>query len=151
MPQLTAIVTLVAMLWHAVAGCCAHHPHAPVIGLDGKVETSAHASDHGSETHACPHSHASSSSGHDAEEGDHHSDPSVPSSCSDIDCVFSASNSDGHLALSKSIGSQLYFDSRCLLSLDMNLSVNDDFALPNSSLHWHVRPPVYIQFQSFLI
>lgn len=144
----TTLITLLVMLWHAIVGCCAHHPHSSVFSVGDKSEADVVSVEHVSATHACSHHHAKSAPSHDTEDGGHHSHPSP---CSDVDCVFSATNLDGHLALSKSISSQLHFDSRCIVGLNGNLGSNDDFALPNLSLSWRVAPPVYIQFQSLLI
>lgn len=147
MPQITTMLTLVAMLWHAVAGCCAHHAHPPVFGWNDHTETQV-AHEHADTAHACHHHHAGHVPADDSEPGHDHSDPG---GCNHVDCVFSAASSDGHLALSKLIGSQLYFDSSSLVSLDDSPRTKEDCHLLRSTATWQPRPPVYIEFQSLLI
>ena len=142
MPQIATILTLVAMLWHAVAGCCAHHSHAPAFWGD-QTETEV------ARSHGCHHhQHSAPDTAGDSQHRHDHSDPGE---CQHVDCVFSAASPDGHLTLSKLIGSQLYFDSSSLVSLDGSLDIVDDGRVLRSTPKSHLRPPVYIQFQSLLI
>ena len=106
---LMTIVTAVAVLWHTVAGCCAHHRHnghsceaadnAASIVHDSNLEVSD-----GCCKHALADSEqfcASTSSGHQLGEGS----PGTPcpeegpSGCKQSTCGFAAPNSSGSTPL----------------------------------------------------
>ena len=148
----TAILTIVAMLWHTVAGCCAHHSHYPMLGHGG-AEVHAVGVDHDSadhelyDDHCLHHHHLPHASGHGSNsEGDH------PDSgqCSHKDCVFPVSNSDGTLSLTKLIGS-LYFDTRCILSFDEDTCISGELEIIQSRPFVPEVRPAYVRYQSFLI
>jgi hypothetical protein len=72
------LLTIVAVLWHALAGCCAHHDHAAAAGEANNCGCHSHASD----SEAAKHSHASDHAKHE-DEGDalaHLGRPHDPSS-----------------------------------------------------------------------
>ncbi|MBI1246733.1 hypothetical protein GC197_02670 [bacterium] len=152
----TAILTTLAMLWHTVAGCCAHHSHYPTLGI-GDIEPPAavadhdhaamlgqelHRDDHHCHHHHLPHatSHSENSDGHQQESGE----------CSHKDCVFSVSTSDGSVSLTKLIGS-LYFDTRCILSFDEDLGISGERETIEARPFAPEMRPVYLRYQSFLI
>ncbi|MEW4453394.1 hypothetical protein AB1L30_12005 [Bremerella sp. JC817] len=141
------ILTLVAMLWHALAGCCAHHSHAPLLGPEGCSTASQQLHEH---YHGCSHHHGHAVDDHEHADHDEHSDTGE---CGQSDCVMSAStsDSDGHLSMVKQIGSQLYFDANCLPAFDSPLGQVAEEGL--LEICW--LPPegtaVYLQFESMLL
>lgn len=109
MTSATTILTMLAMLWHAMAGCCAHHVHEETPHQHENVAACQH--DHGhpvakhSEQDHCQHEDTS----HD--QHDHHG------ACNTTDCVFSLPDIGGELlGLTKAIGCEPYFDTACLIS-----------------------------------
>ncbi|WP_171185919.1 hypothetical protein [Alienimonas chondri] len=75
---LTPLVTLAAVLMHAVLGCCMHHAHAgdPCCGAEPTAAPCHAAHEHGDEAH--DHGHSHDGAGHDPPDaaGHQHDDPS---------------------------------------------------------------------------
>lgn len=102
---LIVIVTTAAVLWHTVAGCCAHHSHGGhSCDVAGNAASLAHDSDSEVSGSCCKHAHpdskqlcASKSSGQQLGE----SYPSAPcqedgpTGCKEVTCIFAAPDSSG--------------------------------------------------------
>lgn len=102
---LMTIVTAVAVFWHAVAGCCAHHSHGGhCCDVAAHAALLAHDSDSEFSGGCCKHAHADSkpscvseSSGQQLAEDS----PGIPcpedgpSDCKEGRCVFAAPDSSG--------------------------------------------------------
>lgn len=144
---LMTVVTAVAVLWHAVAGCCAHHSHGG-HSCDAAGHAASVAHDGGSEVSGgcCKHSHhgdskrfcASESSGQQLAEdspGTPHSEHG-PTGCTEGTCVFAAPDSSGPSPID-----QLGWDGSFL-----SYALVDQAVLPCSSryseLHESVAPPL---------
>lgn len=102
---MVTILTAAAVLWHTVAGCCAHHGHGGQCCEGSGVARSfaddtASDADHG----CCQHAHAESGLAHATESsGQQLSEDSPsrpcpddgPAGCKESPCVFAALNSSG--------------------------------------------------------
>jgi len=88
----TTTLTIMAMLWHSIAGCCAHHDHASA----NPVATDACSSI--SVVRACDHFAASQSCQTERQDS-----PDSPVDCSDAVCVYSLSSNDSGMELSKCV------------------------------------------------
>ncbi len=77
------LLTLASLLWHALAGCCAHHAHANTVGHShaASSETSLH---HGSSEYA------DAVGGKHDKPGSRESSPESPHECDKCHCVFLA-------------------------------------------------------------
>ncbi|PQO41900.1 hypothetical protein C5Y97_02360 [Blastopirellula marina] len=100
---------MLAMLWHAMAGCCAHHVHEETPHHHEHTSACEHQHNHVA-ADACHHRHAH-------HEGDSHEQHEHHGACNSSDCVFSMPDGGSELTgLSKAIGCQPYFDTACLIS-----------------------------------
>lgn len=93
-----AAMTATAMLFHALLGCCHHHPHTPQnsdVGCSVHAEPQAvvedvHDHGHGTTCHSERHSHADAETAHPpGEEPNRHDREHEP--CQELDCSFIAS------------------------------------------------------------
>ncbi|UUO04926.1 hypothetical protein M4951_16210 [Blastopirellula sp. J2-11] len=93
--RVTAFLTVSAMLWHAIVGCCAHHMHVETIpdGVNHAQRETAAADAYGG---CCTHSHEVAAVATEAET------PNCPdheSECAEAKCVFVGARSDDASAL----------------------------------------------------
>ena len=151
MTSVTTILTILAMLWHAMVGCCAHHVH----------EESSHSHDGTCQTvlihsHTCDHhSHAVEADHEHSSHEDHAEDQSHSHGvCESTDCLFVMPDSDGQSSsLSKAIGCQPYFDTACFAPLAIQppeSSVRQRRRTPCDPLA-HVRSRLHLQLSILLI
>jgi hypothetical protein len=99
---LVTIVTVAALLWHTVAGCCAHHSHGGHACND-RVHSSSHASHSASNDGCCHHASAEATELGATDAGSELADslPGTPGPCdgpgrcSEGSCVFAAQDSSG--------------------------------------------------------
>lgn len=120
MTSATTILTMLAMLWHAMVGCCAHHVHEDTSL--SRVDSCQAVLVHG---HSCDHhSHDDDGNRHDASQEDKSKDHSHSQGvCESSGCLFAMPDSDGQFrSLSKAIGCQPYFDTACFFPLTNQLS-----------------------------
>ncbi|EAQ79253.1 hypothetical protein DSM3645_02218 [Blastopirellula marina DSM 3645] len=105
--RVAAFLTVSAMLWHAIVGCCAHHVHVETesgVANYAQRET-ATADAHGD---CCNHAHAHAVAAV-ATEAETPNCPDHDSECSEAKCVFVAARSDDALSLADNWTQQASF------------------------------------------
>lgn len=149
MTSVTTILTMLAMLWHAMVGCCAHHVHeeASHSHADSCQAVLVH-------HHGCDHhSHAVDAEHEHASHADHAEDHSH-GVCDRAECLFVMPDSVGHSSsLSKAIGCQPYFDTACFAPLTIHpleLSVRPG-RQTSRDLHAHLGSRLHLELSIWLI
>jgi hypothetical protein len=130
------LATAIALLWHALVGCCGHHPH-PEFSTAGM--TAALPCDHDSE-HCTDHAAAS--------HGNHHrKSPCEKHACNHGVCQCVApTNGDVHVSLAKPV---LVAISSTPASMEVGKPASQNYAI----LRLHDPPPLplHLVYQSLLI
>lgn len=142
---LVMIVTVAAVLWHTVSGCCAHHSHGGhSCDLAGNAASLAHDSDSEVSGGCCKHVRtdskqfgASESSGQQLGENSHGAPCPAdrPAGCKEGTCVFTVPDSSApspidQLARVGSFLSYAVVDSAALLSVSYDGELHESVAPP---------------------
>lgn len=142
MTSATTILTIMAMLWHSIVGCCAHHEHVSTSQI--AVEACSGISS----GHVCKHFSSSNSA-----QTEHENSQVPPDDCSDADCVFSLSSVDGGIELSKSVEMLPSFNVWLGWSCDAHLGIGQRKSWFDLSATGKITSslPAFIRFRSLLL
>ncbi|MCC9608931.1 hypothetical protein LOC69_23910 [Blastopirellula sp. JC733] len=120
MRHLAVILTITAMLWHAIVGCCAHHVHAEDACCQSTSGKSAVADDHHG---GCGHHHAVAEPDEVANQTPASEESDPHSHCSELRCVYVTTGSDEMPSADDCWSQPCYLETSCAISLVADCSL----------------------------